>query len=328
MKLLYAFFAALMPLALAGGNFAVWPTESCAFFNGETYENFIQGTAGHPPASGLFGDVRNGGYKFHEGIDIKPVRRDKKREPLDDVFAAMDGEIVHINRVGGRSGYGKYAVLEHGAGNVRVYTLYAHMRDIDDSLKAGDKIAKGDRLGRMGRTALYKIGRDQAHLHFEIGLRLCDDFDRWYAKRKFKEKNHFGAYNGMNLFGMDPLAFFEAVRDGGFNGDFAGYIKLLPTAFVVRFYTAKTPDFVTRYPKLADTVGFNCGWDIYFTWYGMPQKFERIKNPRIGAREGEYEILKYNPDEIKRKARRHIVEDSKGNLKATRLLEETLEKIF
>ena len=323
-----AFAFLLLPLALAGGNFAGWPTESDAFDGGGTYESFIQGTAGHPPSSGLFGDVRNNGYRFHEGIDIKSVRRDKKREPLDEVRAAMDGKIVHINRVGGRSGYGKYVVMEHPDANVPVYTLYAHMAEVEESLKVSDRVGRGGRLGRMGHTAMYKIGKDQAHLHFEIGLRLCDDFDRWYSKQKFKEKNHFGNYNGMNLFGMDPLAFLTADRDGDFNGDFAEYIRRQPTAFVVRFYTAKTPDFVLRYPALADARGLKCGWDIHFTWFGMPKTFERIKNPRIGAKDGEYEIVGYDPAEIRRKARVHIVEDSKGGLKATRLLESTLEKMF
>ena len=328
MRRIFSALIFILPLMLMGGNFAVWPTESTAFFNGEPYENFIQGTAGNPPSSGLFGDVRNGGYKFHEGIDIKPVRRDKKNEALDDILAAFDGKIVYINNVGGRSGYGKYVVIEHPGVDLPVYTLYAHLADIDSSLKVGDEVLKGARLGCMGRSALYKIGKEQAHLHFEIGLRLSDNFDAWYAKQKFKEKNYFGNYNGMNLFGMDPLAFYNAVKDSSFAGNFAAYIQKIPTAFVIRFYTEKTPDFITRYPKLADASESKYGWDIYFTWYGLPQKFEHIKTPRIGAKEGEYEILKYHPDEIKRNARRHIIEDSKGNLKATRLLEESLEKMF
>lgn len=40
------------------------------------------------------------------------------------------------------------------------------------------------------------------------------------------------------------------------------------------------------------------------TWYGLPKKFERIKNPRPGAKSGEVEIVSYNPEEISRKCRR------------------------
>lgn len=320
--------AAFIASAAFGADAVLWPTESRAFDRGEPFENFIQPTAGNLPPSGLFGDVRNGGYRFHEGIDIKSVRRDRKGEPLDDVYAAMDGKVVMANHVAGNSSYGRYVVLEHPQCDVAVYTLYAHLREIDPGVKAGAEVKAGARLGMMGRSATYKISRDCAHLHFEVGLRCGSNFDRWYNARNYKTKNRFGNFNGMNLVGMDPLDFMKAARDGRLDSGFGNYIKSQKTAFVVRFYTKKTPDFAKLYPGLVEDGGVKAGWDIYFTWFGLPQKMTRIKNPRIGATEGEFEITQYDPNEINRKCRRFISVDANGNLRHTKLLVDTLQKMF
>ena len=116
-------------------NKIVWPTESTAFVKGENFEAFIQPTFGHEPKSGLFGDVRNNGYRFHEGIDIKPVRKNKRGDPLDSVYAAMQGTVVLANDNPGASSYGRYVVIEHDSLDVSLYTLYAHLRSIDAGIK-------------------------------------------------------------------------------------------------------------------------------------------------------------------------------------------------
>ena len=51
----------------------VWPSPNRAFLEGKLFTDFIQPTAMGTPESGLFGNVRSEGYKFHEGLDIKPV---------------------------------------------------------------------------------------------------------------------------------------------------------------------------------------------------------------------------------------------------------------
>ena len=202
------------------------------------------------------------------------------------------------------------------------------LAEIDKAVVVGKRVAAGERLGQMGRSAPYSIGKAQAHLHFEIGLRLGDHFDKWYKTKKYKEKNFFGNFNGINLVGFDPLAFFQAAKDGKINNGFAGYINDMPTAFVVRVYTKDTPDFVKIYPALTDRSGEKVGWDIHFVWYGMPKKFERIKDPRPGAKEGEVELIKYNPDELQRKCRRMVVFDKKGDPKMTEDFKEQLKRIF
>ena len=210
-----SFWASLFAVLLACRSFAdiVWPMPSKGFALSQPPETFLQPTAGGKPLSGAFGDVRNNGYRFHEGIDIRPERRDRRGEALDDIYAAMDGVVSCVNRLPGNSGYGRYVVLTHTDEVVAVYTLYAHMSEIDASLRRGDRVSAGARLGRMGRSAQYAIGKAQSHLHFEIGLASSMNFDKWYyASKKFKTKNRFGNYNGINLTGFDPLAFFYAAR--------------------------------------------------------------------------------------------------------------------
>lgn len=320
--------AALSALPAPARADIVWPTPLKDFALGRPPESFLQPTVSGNPASGGFGDVRNNGYKFHEAIDIRPEKRDRYGEPLDDIYAAMDGVVVCVNRVAGNSGYGRYVVLTHPNEDVEVYTLYAHMSDIAAGISVGKSVSAGTRLGQMGRSASYTIRKPQAHLHFEIGLMSSKNFDKWYyGSRKFKDKNRFGNYNGINLTGFDPLDFFYAARAGRVDS-MAGYIQSLPTAFVVRVYTKAVPDFAKMYPKLVDTKGSDCGWDIHMTWFGLPQKMERIKNPDPAkAGRQTIEIVSFNPDEIKRKCRVMVVQRG-GKIFVTNTLVDTVRKLF
>ena len=320
------FIVVFLSSVIAYGDFC-WPTPLKDFELGRAPENFLQPTVSGTPTSGAFGDVRNNGYKFHEGIDIRPEKRDKRFEALDDIYAAADGVVVCVNKVSGNSGYGRYGVMTHPNEDVEVYTLYAHLAEIDKNVADGKRLKAGARLGKMGRSASYAIRKEQTHLHFEIGLMSSKNFNKWYyGSKKFKDKNYFGNYNGMNLTGFDPLDFFYAARAGKITS-MAGYIQSLPTAFVVRVYTKSIPDFVKMYPNLVDNNGSDTGWDIHFTWYGLPQKFERIKNPDSKKTMGTIEIVKYNPSEIKRKAR-VMLKQSRGKIFITNNLVETIKKIF
>lgn len=322
-------FSAILLTAIAARADIVWPTPSKDFAQGKPATEFLQPTVSGKPMSGAFGDVRNNGYRFHEGIDIKPISRNRRGEPLDDIYAAIDGKIVLINKIAGNSGYGRYVVMTHPSCDVGVYTLYAHLSEIDPNISVGSTVKAGTRLGKMGRSASYSIGRAQAHLHFEIGLMLSDRFDKWYTdSKRYRQKNFFGNYNGINLMGFDPLDFYNKAKAGEVNDGFRGHIQSLPVAFVARIYTRRTPDFVKKYPKLVSNDGQKCGWDISFTWFGMPTKFERIKNPRAGAKNGDVEIIKYNPAEMKHKCRRMIELDKKGNVVIRNELKDQLNRIF
>jgi hypothetical protein len=265
----------------------LWPTPNPAFMQGGDLASWVQDTGSGDPHSGLFGCVRDDGHKFHEGIDIKCIERNKKGEPLDAVSAVMDGRVMYINSVAGNGDYGRYIVLEHPHADVAVYTLYAHLSAIAPGLKVGQPVAAGETIATMGHSGTEDIPLARAHLHFEIGLRLSDDFQFFYDAKKYPGKNEHGNYNGINLLGSDPLAFFEQVRSGKFK-NFADYIRAIPTAFTLRVTTTRIPDFASRYPALLTKpvpLEGVAGWDVACTWYGMPKQLTPLPagTPGLGA---------------------------------------------
>lgn len=275
-----------------------WPTPNDKFFKGSDIDELLQPTQSGKLKSALFGCVRKGGQRFHEGIDLKPIGRNRRGEATDAIFAIMDGTIAHVNRVPGNSSYGRYVVIEHLAQDVAVYTLYSHLAKIHKPIQAGAKVNGGAPIGIMGRSAGgYAIPKSRAHLHFEIGLRKSDAFDDYYSWRKLRGKNHHGNLNGLNLVGMDPLHFFTSVRDGEFR-NFQSYIDALPTAFTMRVATRSVPDFVTRYPQLVDrkiNVKDIVGWEIAFTWYGLPKRWTPLQQENVPTNtEGTLSLISYD----------------------------------
>lgn len=250
-----------------------WPTSDAAWAAGRPAADLLQHAGSGDPMSGGFGGVRSGGAQFHEGIDIRCTTRDRRGEPLDRVLAAMSGVVRHISTAAGESSYGRYIVLEHPDQTPAVYTLYAHLAPIPAGLRVGDRVARGQTIATMGHSSGgYVIPRDRAHLHFEIGLMVTQDFPTWYERQKFGSRNDHGLWNGMNLMGVDPLAFFNDWRAQRVNTaqDFFAGMK---TAVRLRIATLRTPDFVRRYPSLLTKpipMGLTAGWEIRFNWTGIP----------------------------------------------------------
>jgi len=284
------------------GQQIMWPTPNLAFLQGANISAWVQDTGTGDPHSGLFGCVRDNEGKFHEGIDIKCVQRDRAGEPVDPVFAALAGHVAYINSLPGNSSYGRYIVLEHTETSAPVYTLYAHLSAIQPGLKVGQEVYAGQTIARLGHSAVPAIPVQRAHMHFEIGVRLTNSFQPWYDAKGFGSPNLHGLYNGMNLTGFDELAFFETVRAGKFHG-FASYIRALPTAFTLRITTAKVPDYVNRYPGLltkpVPQTGV-AGWDIQFTWYGLPKQWTPLAAGAPGlGQPGAIALVSYDPAEFK-----------------------------
>jgi len=313
-----------------------WPTPNGDFFEGASWDEVVQPTAAGTTVSALFGCVRNGGARFHEGLDLKPIGRDRKHEATDGVFAAMPGRVMHINPHAGNSSYGRYVVLEHTGADVPVYTLYAHLADIEAGLKTGQGVTGGQRLGTMGRSAGgYSIPRQRAHLHFEIGLRKSNAFDDWYRRAGYTGKNLHGNFNGINLTGADPIDFWETVRAGRFD-NFRDYFHGLPTAFTLRVGTETVPEFINRYPRLltkpVPTTGL-AGWDIEYTWYGLPKKWTPLGPEAFpyGAKEGDIALLQFDPDAFRGACRNTLVfssSDPHGTVRLGGNLKNDLKLIF
>ena len=245
--LLAAGVLSAQPLS-AGRLPLVWPTPNRAFLEGKPFEDYIQPTSSGRIESGLFGCTRNGGSRFHEGVDLKTVGRDSRGRATDPVFAAMPGAVVHINRVAGNSSYGIYVVLRHNHDGVRFYTLYSHLASVATGLDIGTQVTQGTVLGIMGTTAAgYVIPRSRAHLHFEMGLRLSDNFDRWFGRKRFGSPNKHGPWNGMNLAGWDPLRFYRLSMEGRIDGA-RDFLLREPVAVRVRVAYPGMPGLLKRSP--------------------------------------------------------------------------------
>ncbi len=270
----------LVPFVLESFRLAV-PTGQLTL-DGSVVSNVFMHTGSGDPRNGLYGFTRlanDGKPRFHEGIDIAPLKRDKRNVPLDDVRAAANGEVVYINGVPGRSNYGRYVVLSHtiplpresntlySATQTQIYTLYSHLASIASGLKTGQSISSGTVVGRLGNSPDIPLAR--AHLHFECGLIQNSEFRRWFqmdaARAKAlaeKTAKHtpkprvpptpppdHGMWNGQNLMGLNPCELF-AMRDEEQTADIFRHISMQPIAFSIACESRQIPDYFRRYPNL------------------------------------------------------------------------------
>ncbi|HVS53843.1 MAG TPA: M23 family metallopeptidase [Opitutaceae bacterium] len=309
-----------------------WPTPNRAWAEGRPIGDILQHAGSGDPESGGFGGVRSSGAQFHEGIDIKCVSRDRRGEPLDDVFAAMGGVVRHISTAAGDSSYGRYIVLEHPDVTPAVYTLYAHLARMAPGLRVGERVERGQVLGTMGHSSGgYMIPKDRAHLHFEIGVMVTRDFQAWYDRQKFGSRNDHGIWNGMNLMGVDPLDFFNDWRARRIDTP-QDYFSHLETAVRVRIATHRTPDFVTRYPSLLTKpapLGVVAGWEIRFNWTGIPFAWTPLAaNEVIGLEPDRPRILEVNAELERRERSKTLVVSHRGAWTVGRDLETALQQLF
>ena len=329
-----AYFVSLSAASLLAQSGKIgWPTPSTEYFEGKPIETFIQPTASGVPESGLYGCVRSGGAQFHEGIDIKPVKRDRRGEPMDPIFAVMPGVVRHISSQAGDSSYGRYIVIEHTAQSPAVFTLYAHLARIAPGLKVGDRVDRDAIIAVMGRSASgYAIPRHRAHLHFELGVWLTRDFQSWYNWKRFGSRNEHGFWNGMNLMGVDPLDVYQAFRSGRVN-DFDQYFAQLTPAVTLRIATRKTPDFVERYPALLTKplpgVGRVDGWQVTFNEMGVPFAWTPLSSmDTAGYEADEIRILDTNEAVLKRNRCKSLVFTKRGKPAVGKDLETVLQLLF
>ena len=125
-------------------------------------------------------------------------------EPLDEVRAIADGKVVHANQVAGYSNYGRYIVIEHVWDGSPYYSLYGHLSEI--AVGVGQRVNRGERIARMGYTG-EGLNQARAHLHLELNLMFNRNFESWHD-HNFRDPNHNGIYNGINLAGLDIARFF------------------------------------------------------------------------------------------------------------------------
>ena len=309
----------------------IWPTPNPAFQLGEPIEAYVQPTATGVPDSGLFGCVRNHGGRFHEGLDLYPVERDKHGEAIDAVFAVLPGRVVYVNQTSSHSSYGRYVVIEHDDEVPAFHTLYAHLASVGRSIVVGARVESGTKLGIMGRSASYSIPRTRAHLHFEVGFRLTDQFQAWYDRQKYNSKNRHGIWNGMNLVSIDPLGFYESVR-GGKAKTLNDYLKSIPASARIRVQTSIIPGFVKNYPALVTRPYGGrkvIAWDIAFSKYGVPKEWTpRFAEEDIGGRVGDVKVLAYSPSILNVQSCRRVLDIAGSTPKISSGTLITIKKLF
>jgi murein DD-endopeptidase MepM/ murein hydrolase activator NlpD len=244
----------------------------------------------------------------------------------------MAGVVRYISTAAGKSGYGRYVVLEHPGQAPAVYTLYAHLARIAPGLRVGGTVAAGATLGTMGHSAGgYMIPVARAHLHFEIGVAATRHFQAWYDRKKFGSRNEHGMWNGMNLLGLDPLAFYDGWRAGRF-ATVRDFFARQQTVVRLRVATFRTPDFVTRYPALLTKprpAGVVAGWEIRFNWSGVPFAWTPLSPAEVAGLPRETpRILEVDAEAERRQRSRSLAVQRRGTWAVGKDLETVLEQLF
>lgn len=261
-----------LDLRLPTGNDALFRNDGPAFY--QYTDRTFEGEKSTPWEGGKYGFTRTPvrtsagviNRQFHEGIDIRPVKRDASGAPSDEVRAIADGTVVHASEVAGYSNYGKYVVIEHRWDGSPWYSLYAHLNAIN--VKPGKRVLKGDQIGILGWTGAG-IDKPRAHLHLELGMMLSRNFDAWHSKYFGDSPNRHGNFNGMNLSAMDVAELFLAQRKSPIS--ITQFLKTREPAFKVAVPRGRI-DILEIYPWLfrGDNPKAGLSWEIAFSGSGLP----------------------------------------------------------
>lgn len=282
-------FAALLCAACGHADLFVLPTPNRAIFSAGREAEFFAPTPGRTWVAGTFGCVRTEGSQLHEGLDILYTRRDKRGEPIDPIYAAAGGRVAYVNKSAGLSNYGRYLILQHQIEGLSIFTTYAHLSEIAEGLKAGSAVRQGQVIGTMGRSTNTRspIGKERAHLHFEITLRLNDRYASWHAANLKGQRNDHGSWNGRNFVGLDPGLILKQQQKLGSKFSLLDHLRgqtelcrvlLRDTRFSwVREYTG----LVRRNPK-ADKEGA-AGYEVAFNAFGVPFQLTPRSSAEIGT---------------------------------------------
>jgi hypothetical protein len=268
----------IVDLALPTDNDSLFHGGGAAFY--QVIERNYRGVKSTPWEGGQYGFVREPLQtargivytRFHEGIDIRPLQRDARGEPLDAVRAIAEGKVVYVNLAPSHSDYGKYIVIEHRWDGSSYYSLYAHLSAA--TVRVGQEVARADQIGVMGYTGAG-INQTRAHLHLELNLMLSRHFQPWYDTFRREEPNYHGLYNGINLKGLDIARLYLALRRQP---------SLTIPEFLAEeeiFYKVALPhtahfDLVELYPwLLRQAPGTDVGsWEVSFSRSGLPLAVE------------------------------------------------------
>ncbi len=269
------------------------PTANHALFDApaeffQFVDRDFDGAKTTPWEGGQFGFVRDprhiGGRiayaRFHEGLDIKPLQRDAKSNPQDEVGAIADGVVAYVAASSGLSNYGRYIVVQHNWGGCPFFSLYAHLASAQVS--AGQKVKAGTTLGILGYTG-SGIDQRRAHLHVELNLFLSSRFEAWH-NANFPTPNHHGLYNGLNLIGLDLQSLYLAQqKNPGLTA--ASAVRATESSYRVAVPGDAEMEILKNYPWLLDgprPSGKPASWEVTFSRWGLPLAVKASSTP-VGA---------------------------------------------
>ena len=316
MRIFALFFLVMNAFARADDtslNLAL-PTDNTALLRGDEpdfyqiIERNLHGVISHPWQGGQYGFVRDpvetaAGTtytRFHEGMDIRPMRRDARGEPIDEVRAVAGGKVVYVSRAAGASNYGRYVVVEHRWGGCPYYSLYAHLNTI--SVEAGQTVRQGEKLAIMGHTG-SGINRERAHVHVELNLLLNDHFEEWHNTSLRMIRTIMGSTRA------EP----GRLRPGTADRRVAGNSSLTIPAFLAReevFYKVIVPNspnfqLPERYPWMIDGASGEkpVAWEISFARSGVPL---RLTPSAKGVSAAELSYVKPSPIDCRNLTRGNV----------------------
>ncbi len=281
---------ALLPMTL------VLPTDNDALVKGDlpNFYMFVDRSVGKERITvwegGTYGFVRNpvlcpGGTivcaHFHEGMDVAPVKRDEKGEPLDEVRSISNGEVVHC-ATSGQGDYGRYVVIKHDWGQGPFFTLYAHLKSI--CVKEGDKVEPKTPIGILGYTG-RGIDKRRAHTHVEMDMILSERFSDWHDANFAGNPNSHGPYNGFNLAGFNFAEFYLAHEKNPVL-TVVDYLKAQEISWKVNVPRTGELEILKNYPWLAEGIEVaSPSWEISFNDAGVPLKIKpsatEVKSPQL-----------------------------------------------
>jgi murein DD-endopeptidase MepM/ murein hydrolase activator NlpD len=280
-----------------------FPTANHALYEmGDELKFFAPTAPDKPWTTGSFGCVRTDGRQMHEGLDIRCLQRGRHGEPTDPVMATADGTVV----------YGKYVVIRHIIEGIEIYSLYAHLSEIQPGLAVGKQVKAGEVIATMGRTSNTgeTITKDRAHVHFELNIFVNEDFAGWYKQTFPKQRNDHGIWNGQNLNGLDAREILLAEHNPAAKFSLLNFIRG-QTELCRVLVRATNFHYLKRYPMLvlpnpiAQKEGV-AGYEIALNYNCvafalMPRAASEIHG------QGRFQLLSVNEDEEKANPCRHLV---------------------
>jgi murein DD-endopeptidase MepM/ murein hydrolase activator NlpD len=310
------FSAVALSLGLGASLFAQspfqFPTANHALYEmGDELEFFAPTAPNKPWTSGSFGCVRNDGNKMHEGLDIRSLQHDRHGEPTDSVVATADGTVVYFSTRPSLSNYGKYVVIRHIIEGIEIYSLYAHLSEIQPGLAIGKQVKAGEVIATMGRTSSAEtILKERAHVHFELNVFVNEGFASWYKQTFPNQRNDHGIWNGQNLNGLDVREILLAEHNPAAKFSLLNFIRS-QTELCRVLVRSTNFHYLKRYPMLvlpnpiAQKEGV-AGYEIALNYNCvafalMPRAASEIHG------QGRFQLLSVNENEEKANPCRHLV---------------------